>query len=125
MNLLLDSHAVLWSLADPGRLRAEARGMIEDRRNRVFVSAASIWELRLKEGKGKLKLPAGFEPELERVGFRPLVITWTHSREACALPALHQDPFDRLLVAQAKAEGLVLATRDPEILRYEVAAIEV
>ena len=121
MKLLLDSHIALWALGDPARLLESCRSAIEDGNNDVFVSAASIWELRLKWGRGKLGLPAEFEAALKDTGFTELPVRWAHAVRAAQLPPFHQDPFDRMLVAQSLLEDLVLVTRDPVVLEYDTA----
>lgn len=126
MRLLLDTHAVLWWALDDRRLGADARRSIADAAE-VYVSAASIWEMAIKIGLGKLEL-VRFEmaelPELaERLGFLDLSITAEHAASVAALPGHHSDPFDRLLVAQAKQEGLVLVTADRQFSAYGVPLI--
>jgi PIN domain nuclease of toxin-antitoxin system len=124
VRLLLDSHVVVWWSAFPGRLRAEARDAIQAPANEVFLSAASTWELGLKIARGKLRLPAGYAEQLLARGFDELVVSIAHTDRAAALPPLHGDPFDRLLIAQALAEGLVLVTADTEIMRYDVPTLQ-
>jgi PIN domain nuclease of toxin-antitoxin system len=118
MNLLLDSHALLWALHDPGRLRPGAAEAIRDERRAVFYSAASAWELELKAARGKLTLPDGWLAAADRTGFLHLPVTAAEARASARLPWHHADPFDRLLIAQARAHGLTLATRDPLISPY-------
>jgi PIN domain nuclease of toxin-antitoxin system len=118
MNLLLDSHALLWALHDPGRLRPGAAEAIRDERRAVFYSAASAWELELKAARGKLALPDGWLAAADQTGFLHLPVTAAEARASARLPWHHADPFDRLLIAQARAHGLTLATRDPLISPY-------
>jgi PIN domain nuclease of toxin-antitoxin system len=120
VNLLLDTYALLWWLDDNPTLSAEARAAIADGRNTAFVSAASIWEIRIKQGLGKLKLPNNFRKVLDGQPFENLPITTEHAHRVATLPAHHRDPFDRMLVAQAMTERLTIVTRDPEIPRYRV-----
>lgn len=108
-------------MGSPERLKPACREALEDGANDVFVSAASIWELRLKASRGKLTLPDEFEESLRETGFNELPVGWDHAKEASALPFIHHDPFDRLLVAQSLVENLVLVTRDTIVLRYETA----
>lgn len=125
MNLLLDAHALLWSLHDPERLRAEAAELIRDPGRAVFFSAASAWELELKAAKGKLTLPDDWLSAAERTGFLELSVTAADARASALLPWHHADPFDRLLVAQAERHDLAIATRDPLIRPYGIPLVEV
>ena len=124
MNLLLDTHALLWWLDDNPTLSAEARDAIADGRNLVFVSAVAIWEIRIKQALGKLQLPANFREVLDTQAFDELPLTVDHAHRLAELPPLHRDPFDRMLVAQAIAERLTIVTCDPDIARYRVRTIE-
>lgn len=121
MRLLLDTHVLLWCLEEPPRLAAQARLAIESPENMVLVSAASVWEIAIKRALGKLDAPAHLREAMETTGFEPLAITHAHAEAAGALPRHHDDPFDRMLVAQAQLEGLNLVTRDERLARYEVA----
>ena len=120
MRLLLDSHTLLWALSDLPRLGMIAREAIASRENEVFVSAVSIWELAVKREKGTLPAPYGLTGIVERTGFIPLPLSLLHAEQAAMLPMHHRDPFDRMLIAQAQAEGLVLVTRDAYIRRYGI-----
>ena len=124
MRLLLDSHVVVWWAVYPGRLTPAVRDAIRDPANGVHLSAASIWELGLKIALGKLRLPADYADRLLSDGFEPLSVTASHANRAMTLPAIHGDPFDRMLVAQALEEGLVLVTADRNIARYDVPVME-
>ena len=123
MNLLLDTHALLWWLDDNPTLSAEARDAIADGRNLVFVSAVVIWEVRVKQSLGKLQLPSNFREVLDSQAFDELPLTVDHAHRLAELPPLHRDPFDRMLVAQAMAERLTVVTRDPDIARYPVRTL--
>lgn len=125
MNLLLDSHALLWALHDPDRLRAEAAGAIRDPQRGVFFSAASAWELELKAALGKLELPDAWLDAAEKTGFVEIPVTASEARDSARLPWHHRDPFDRVLVAQARRHGLHIATRDPLIPPYGVPTLRV
>jgi PIN domain nuclease of toxin-antitoxin system len=108
-GVLLDTHVLLWWLEDRSRLSALARPTLEDERNSAFISAASAWEISIKQRSGKLDvvlLLADFEHILEVLGFRELGITVGHALRAGALDFAHNDPFDRMLVAQAQIESL-------------------
>ena len=119
-RLLLDTHVVLWALAEPEKLTRPARMALEDAENEVFVSVVSGWEIAIKRGLGKLEAPDDLEAAIRMQGFEPLLMTFHHAAQAGSLPPHHRDPFDRMLIAQTQAEGLVLVTRDPDIPRYGV-----
>ena len=99
-------------------LPTTARDLIRDPANVVFVSAVSLWEIRLKESLGKLRLPRDFEAKLARESFESLPLTASQTREVARLPRHHRDPFDRMLVAQARAENLTLLTADAAVAAY-------
>jgi PIN domain nuclease of toxin-antitoxin system len=124
VNLLLDTHALLWWLDDNQTLSVEARDAIADGRNMVFVSAVVIWEIRIKQALGKLQLPPDFREILDGQAFDELSLTVDHAHRLAELPPHHRDPFDRMLVAQALAERLTIVTRDPEIARYPVRILK-
>lgn len=119
MRLLLDTHVLLWALAGR-RLSREAKAAIEDPSNAVLVSAATLWELTIKASLGRLTMPDDLAAVLADEDIEVLAITGAHAFAVGKLPALHRDPFDRLLVAQARAEHLVLVTRDEQLARYDV-----
>jgi len=122
-QLLLDTHALLWWLADDPALGAAARSEIMNPRNDVYVSAVTTWEISIKKALGKLKAPGDVSGVIEKEHFRSLPILLRHGEIAGLLPPLHRDPFDRMLVAQAQAEGLVIVTRDTNIPRYNVQVL--
>jgi PIN domain nuclease of toxin-antitoxin system len=122
-RLLLDTHAFLWWLFDDPALGADARQMIGEPRNQVLVSAASIWEISIKQAKGMLKAPEDLEVLVEDEGFTKLPISLFHGQQAGKLPEIHRDPFDRMLIAQAQAEGLELVTADGIIPQYGVRVV--
>jgi PIN domain nuclease of toxin-antitoxin system len=124
MKLLLDSHAYLWWLSDDGQLSATARLAIASPANAVLVSAATIWEIEIKRALGKLD--AGDDDlvaEIAANGFGDLPIGPAHAAAAARLPRHHSDPFDRMLIAQAQAEGLACVTTDPAFRGYDVATL--
>ena len=121
--MLLDTHALLWALESPGVLVAPAREAIANPRNAVYVSAASVWEVAIKRALNKLRVPPNLIESIGTVGFSELPITAFHAEQAGSLPLLHRDPFDRMLVAQAQAEGLILVTRDANISRYGIRTL--
>ncbi|HEY8040159.1 MAG TPA: type II toxin-antitoxin system VapC family toxin [Polyangiaceae bacterium] len=118
MNLLLDTHVVLWWRADAERIAPAVRGAIATA-DAVFVSVASAWEIAIKQALGKVRLPESFAKGVDSSGFARLTITFEHAAAAARLPRHHADPFDRMLIAQAIAEGLRLVTADPAIARYD------
>ncbi len=124
MNLLLDTHVLLWWLDDNPTLSAKAKAAIADGKNLVFVSAVVIWEIRIKQALGKLEIPCDFRKVLDDQSFEMLDITVEHAHTVGDLAAHHQDPFDRMLVAQAKVEGLTLVTRDILLKKYKIPLIE-
>lgn len=124
MNFLLDTHVLLWWLDDSPKLSGRARALIADSRNPGFVSAATIWEIRIKEALGKLQVPPDFRQALDRQPFEPLPITEAHAHAIVDLPMHHRDPFDRMLVAQAKCERLALVSRDSHLRRYGISLVE-
>lgn len=123
MRLLLDTHVAIWFFEDPALLSDESRAAIEDPGNGTFLSAASVWEWALKHSLGRISMPAALDVGAVRAGVEELPVTWAHGRAAAALPPVHRDPFDRMLIAQALAEDLVLITRDQLMLRYDVATL--
>jgi PIN domain nuclease of toxin-antitoxin system len=121
MNLLLDTHLLLWAAATPERLSKEASTMIQNRENRLYFSAVSIWEITIKRGLGRADFrvdPALLRRGLVENGYDELPVTSTHAIEIGRLPEMHKDPFDRMLVAQAGSEGLLLLTSDALVARY-------
>lgn len=120
MRLLLDTHILLWWLDDNPALSPRARDLIAEPANVVVVSAASVWEIRIKEGLGKLKLSPTFQQVLEQQPFERLAVTIEHAHRLRSLPPHHRDPFDRMLIAQAQYEALTLLTADDVVRRYDV-----
>jgi PIN domain nuclease of toxin-antitoxin system len=118
--LLLDTHALLWWLTDDPTLTQAARAAIARPETEVAVSAASAWEIAIKSALGKLIAPDDLEDQLAHHQFSPLAITVAHALMAGHLPRHHDDPFDRVLVAQARIEGMTLVTRDQHIGLYGV-----
>lgn len=123
MTLLLDTHVLLWWLEDPNQLTESAREAVADWGNNVHVSAAVVWEIAIKKALGKLQAPDDLEAAMAVNRFLPLPITVSHALTVQSLPGIHRDPFDRMLVAQAKHEGFTLVSRDPNVLRHGVAHI--
>ena len=123
MRLLVDTHVFLWWRGDDPRLGEAERAAIRDGQNDVFLSAASIWEIAIKQSLGRLQIPEPASAAAVRLGFEPLQISFAHAEATAQLPPRHRDPFDRLLVAQAKLEGLTLVTQDPSIREYPGVAL--
>lgn len=124
-RFLLDTHMLLWWLTDHPELGAWARQAIADGRDEVFVSAASGWEIANKRASGTLQTPDDLESRVVANGFTLLPITFRHAEQAGSLPMLHRDPFDRMHIAQAQVEDLVLITNDDQIKRYDVRILGV
>jgi PIN domain nuclease of toxin-antitoxin system len=123
VNLLLDTHAVLWWLSDDPTLSEAARVAISDPENTVYLSAVVIWEMRIKQGIGKLDLPDDFEEVVDDQAFSKLPVTVDHANAIVRLPAIHRDPFDRMLVAQAVVEEMTIVTRDRNIAEYGIDVV--
>ncbi len=122
-RLLLDTHSLLWVAEGGGRLRADTYNAVNDLGNEIFVSAVSIWEIAIKLVSGRLSPAPDLEKALdavERYEFIELNINFRHAEKAASLPPHHRDPFDRMLIAQADAEGLTLVTDDSHIPRYGI-----
>ena len=120
MILLLDSHALVWWLADDAALSRTTRSLIADPANEILVSAASVWELAMKRAAGKLDIVADLAAAIEAAGFIGLPITLADAEAAAALPLRHKDPFDRMLVAQAARLDAVVVSRDPAFASYDI-----
>ena len=123
-SYLLDAHVFLWWLDDDSQLGPEARTAIEDPANDVFVSAASAWEISIKRNIGKLEAPGEVETWIAESGFSELAIEVEHAVHAGELPNHRKDPFDRMLIAQAQLEELILVARDDEINKYDVEVLD-
>jgi PIN domain nuclease of toxin-antitoxin system len=115
---LCDTHVILWAATNPLRLTAEVRGVLSDASQWVGVSSVSIAEMAIKMGLGKLSMSTTPNAMAEAMGFSELPLTWSHANRVSELPLIHRDPFDRLLIAQAIDEDLMLITADPLIAKY-------
>ena len=124
MTPLLDTHILLWWLADDRRLSVDLRGLITTAPV-VVVSAVSAWEIAIKRALGKLRAPEDLAAVVDRSGFSPLPITLQHAQAAGVLPRHHHDPFDRMLIAQAELERLTIVTVDDRFRHYGVATVGV
>ena len=127
MKYLLDSHALLWWESDASQLSSVAYGLLSDRQNTILLSVASIWEMQIKLQTGKLKLTLSLETLVEnQVTENQMVllpVLLSHVFELGELPMHHRDPFDRLLIAQARVEHAILISRDPQIAQYDVKVV--
>lgn len=123
MRVLLDTHILLWWLIDSPNLSKRGRAVIVQDENTICISAASIWEMRIKESIGKLVLPKNFETALSQEGFEEFSISVSHAHVLAQLPMIHKDPFDRLLAAQAKSDSLVLLSHDSVFSEYPIESI--
>ena len=123
MRLLLDSHVALWALGYPDPLGEGCRRLLATA-GEVYFSAVTPWELGIKRAKGRISYPDGLVDELVACGFDELPITAAHGEEAARLPQHHADPFDRMLIAQARLEALTLLTADDQLRTYDVATID-
>ncbi|WP_299964083.1 type II toxin-antitoxin system VapC family toxin [uncultured Roseobacter sp.] len=121
MRILLDTHVMLWAVLNDPRLSKAQAAAISD--GEIYLSSASVWEIGIKRALGKLDVPPEvFEIAVE-AGCRPLPISWTHAQAAADLPMHHGDPFDRMLIAQARCEGLRLASSDAKFAAYDLDLI--
>ena len=121
MKLLLDTHLLLWSAGQPERLSASARTLLENPHNLLVFIAASLWEVTIKRGLGRTDFrvdPRLLHRGLLDNGYSELPVTSEHAVAIMGLPAIHKDPFDRILVAQSLVEGVMLLTTDPVVARY-------
>jgi len=120
VRLLLDTHVLLWWLADDARLSRRHRELISQGENRVSVSSVSITEISIKASLGRLEAPDGIVEAVTQSGFELLAFEPAHAESLRQLPWHHRDPFDRMLIAQAKAEGLTLLSSDARVREYSV-----
>jgi PIN domain nuclease of toxin-antitoxin system len=123
VRILIDTHIFLWWDRQLRRISRSLRAVIEDADNDIYVSAASVWEVAVKRAIGKLKFERPIVESVAKLGFEILSVTGIHAEHAGGLPRHHNDPFDRLLVAQAALEGMVLGTQDRLMRPYGIAMI--
>lgn len=127
MKVLLDTHVFLWFILGQRQCTPATRAIIENPKNECLVSIASLWEIGIKNALGKLELHSPIEDffnSFKDGGFIPLPITLPHILELSSLPLHHRDPFDRMLIAQAKAERMQLLTADPHFAHYDVPLVK-
>jgi PIN domain nuclease of toxin-antitoxin system len=126
MDLLLDTHALVWFLNGDEKISLKVKECIEDSNNTKFVSIASIWEIAIKISLDKFRFPKGFKYFLKMIeenGFEILPISFEHTMIVSTLEYIHRDPFDRILIAQCKGDNLTIATKDEIIQRYQIQTI--
>lgn len=123
-RLLLDTHVVLWWLSDDPRLGGQTRSLIAEASNDVLVSTVVGFEIAVKRTLGKLRAPDDLEDQVEHNGFTELPVSMAHGLEAGSLPLHHRDPFDRLLIAQTRVDGLKLVTADQACRQYDVTCVQ-
>tara|TARA_B100000446_G_scaffold161750_1_gene161633 strand:+ start:448 stop:834 length:387 start_codon:yes stop_codon:yes gene_type:complete len=122
-RILLDTHVLIWWMSGDEQLGLNAQKHISSTENSIYVSSASVWEMSIKQQLGKLSVPDDIESLVEELGFSALPISLFHGQQAGRLPTHHHDPFDRMLIAQAQAEGLQILTKDEHFLAYGVRLI--
>lgn len=127
MKVLIDTHTFLWWNTGDSLLSTHVKEIIADGRNEVFLSAASVWEIVIKTAKGRLILPEApaqyISSRMSLYRFKPMPIQISHAAHVYELPPYHNDPFDRMLIAQSRLESIPLVTRDEEIRRYDLETI--
>ena len=127
MNYLLDTHVFLWFASDDIKLSPAAKEIIENGKNKIYLSAASVWELSIKIIIGKLKLKKDLSKfiaeNIAEYGYIPITVTIPHALAVAKLPEIHKDPFDRMLVAQASVEKMKIITSDDYICKYNVKTV--
>jgi len=124
MNYLLDTHVLLWWLISPEKIRKKAHEIIKDKSNTIYVSTASLWEMAIKKGLGRLTLPHNLIETIASEEFKLLAVLADEALGVADLPAIHTDPFDRLLIMQAKLRDLVIITHDSKILEYPIVTLK-
>lgn len=121
MNLLLDTHTLIWMATDAARLSADATSALTDPANDLYASAVSGWEISIKRARGRLRFPDVDRRMLATLRVAELPVTFDHAAHVARLPELHRDPFDRMLIAQAVAEDLTIVSRDRAFEGYPVS----
>jgi PIN domain nuclease of toxin-antitoxin system len=124
MQYLIDTHVALWWLADPKKISLKARKIISDRKNKVFISSISFWEMAIKHDLGKLTLPRNIIELLSSEGFDIITLRAEEGLSVVDLPKIHNDPFDRILISQAKYNDLIFITKDKKIFNYPITTIK-
>lgn len=124
MRYLLDTHVFIWAMENKKRLPESIKNEIINPSNTIFVSVATVWELIIKSAKKKLKAPKDIKGDIAASNFQLLSIEIEHVLNVRKLPDIHKDPFDRILITQAKVEKLTLITSDPKIWKYKIPSIK-
>ena len=124
MKYLLDTHSLLWAIFEPDKLSADAQEIILDRNNIICVSLISLWEISIKQNIGRLDIPEEFFEVVRKGGFEMLPLTIPQIEQYRILPLHHRDPFDRMLIIQARQQKLIFITRDSEINKYDVEIVK-
>ena len=120
---LLDTHVLLWWLAEPEKLSKEQFEIISSKNSQILVSVASIWEIRIKESLGKIEVPSDLVTLIKEEGFEFIPISPQHADYIKELPQIHKDPFDRIIIAQGKLEGLKVLSSDKVFRGYDVEVV--
>ena len=127
MKLFLDTHVFLWWIASAARLSHRARRLIENGENELYLSTASVWEMSIKAGLGKLSFPEGrpnfIREQIEMNAVIPLPVSLDHAVYVQNLPSIHRDPFDRMIISQALTERMPIVSADEQIAKYDVEVI--
>lgn len=124
MKYLLDTHVILWWLTDPKKIKNKAHKIISDKLNTIFISSASFWEMAIKKRLGRITLPYNLIETLNSEGFEILPIMPSEALGVADLPLLHNDPFDRILIMQAKLYDLIMITSDPIVIQYPIITLD-
>ena len=125
MRYMLDTHIVLWWYLDSPQLKKEHRRLIADAGHEIYVSAAVIWEIEVKRRNGKLECPPDMMERIKADGFRILPIMAEHLVPLRTIPPIHNDPFDRMLITQARSDGLNLISHDDKVIAYGAGVVKV
>jgi PIN domain nuclease of toxin-antitoxin system len=123
VRLLIDTHILLWADERPGLIVPTLRAAMRDETNEIVVSAATVWEISINRAIGKLRFDRPIVAAVLALGFEILPVAGAHAEHAGSLPPHHNDPFDRLIIAQARLEGMVLGTQDRRMRPYEVMTL--
>ncbi|MEK7572212.1 MAG: type II toxin-antitoxin system VapC family toxin [Patescibacteria group bacterium] len=123
-SFLIDTHIFIWWMENSKNLSSEIKQLLQDPQQKVFLSVVSIWEMLIKQSKNQLRLPKDMEEGVIESGYTILPIAFPHAIGLKDLPLLHTDPFDRMLIAQAKVEGLTLITADKKIWQYDLSLLK-
>ena len=122
-SFLMDTHIFIWAMEGGKKLPLKTKDILQNSENEIFLSVASVWEIVIKQAKGRLRTPRNVEESVRQTGFNILPIEISHALEVAKLPSYHNDPFDRMLIAQAKVEKLNLITADQKIKKYDIPTI--